>query len=1519
MWILTRLTKCFPVPVSGTRRRVRRRGSSVEQLEQRIVPAAISGYEQYFLELINRARIDPVAEASRLGIDLNEGLAPGTLAPGARQPLALNDSLQTAIEGHLQDLIDNDFFSHTGSNGSTFDSRIEAAGYTGWTTIGENLAIQYTSGAVNMEQFVTDEYVNLFVDSGVADRGHRINVVQGNFKETGSGVVAGNYKGFNAVVTGNDFGAKSGNSFLTGVAYTDAVTANNFYNVGEGLGGVSIDVSNSSGGTFHTTANAAGGYQIALAPGTYSVTFSGTGITAPIVKSFTIGSLNVEVDVNTRTDVGVSGPPALTGTNPITYVENGAAAAIDSAVTISDLGRTTLASATITLGNFVSGQDIVGFVPVAATMGNIALASNSNGVMSLTSAGGTATLAQWQTALRAVTYSNSSHNPSTTTRNVTFVVDDGKPTNHVSNSLATTIGITAVNDAPVISGISATAIAYVENDPLTVIASTILLTDPDSTMLVGATVQITGNYASGQDQLGFSNTATISGAFSTGTGILTLTGTDTLANYQAALRSVGYLNSQDAPTTATRTISFRVDDGSSANHLSNIGTRSIGITAVNDPPILQSIESAALVYQGQSPAMAITSAIVVTDPDSANLASVTVQITAGYQSGADTLSFVNTAQITAAFDVSSGKLTLSGTDTLANYQIALRSVKFASSVPTAGSRTISFQANDGSTANNLSAAITRAISVSAGAAPVLSGVPGAVLAFTEKDPATMIAAAISVTDANSTNLSGATIQVTGNYVNGQDRLAFLNSAGITSSFNATTGMLSLSGTATLAAYQTMLRSVTYQNVSNYPSTATRTITFTVTDDVGNNSSAVSRNVSVTAVNDPPVILGLETTALTYQGSSPATLITSGLVFTDPDSDNLVSATVQISSGFRSGQDVLAVTNTAKITGAFNATTGTLTLSGTDSLTNYRLALRSVTYVNTSSTPVTGVRTVGIQANDGGPVNNLSAVVTRNITVGNGASPVISGLPGAALVFTEKDPATTIAPAIVITDADSANLSGATIQITGNYVNGQDRLAFVNSGGVTASFNAATGGLTLSGTSTLAAYQTMLRSVTYQNVSYYPGTATRTITFTLVDESANTSVSATRNVTVIAVNDPPVFLGLESTTLTYLASDPPTVITAAIVATDPDSDYLINATVQISAGYRSDQDVLAFTNTPKITGVFNSATGTLTLSGTDSFTNYRLALRTVTYVNTSVMPAAGLRTVSFQANDGAATNNLSAVVMRNISVMNGASPVLSGIPGTNLSFTEKDPATAIAPAIVATDSDSANLSGATIQITGNYVIGQDRLAFVNTAAVSFTFNATTGTLTLTGTRSVSDYQTMLQSVTYQNIHYAPSTATRTVSFTVMDESSNTSIPVTRNISITAVDDPSVISAVESSALAYSTNSPATSLTSTLLVGDPDSDNLTRAMIRISANYQNGQDILSFVNTSTISANWDATTGTLTLSGVDSVSNYRSALRNVMYRNNSSTPVLLTRTVTFQVSDQPGGALNSNIVSRDISIS
>ena len=91
------------------------------------------------IALINRARLDPAGEAALYGIDMNEGLAPGTISAVSKQPLAWSDALNTSARAHSQSMISNDYFAHNDpTTGSTPQSRGDAAGYVG--SVGENIS-----------------------------------------------------------------------------------------------------------------------------------------------------------------------------------------------------------------------------------------------------------------------------------------------------------------------------------------------------------------------------------------------------------------------------------------------------------------------------------------------------------------------------------------------------------------------------------------------------------------------------------------------------------------------------------------------------------------------------------------------------------------------------------------------------------------------------------------------------------------------------------------------------------------------------------------------------------------------------------------------------------------------------------------------------------------------------------------------------------------------------------------------------------------------------------------------------------------------------------------------------------------------------------------------------------------------------------------------------------------------------------------------------------------------------------
>lgn len=270
-------------------------GSSIEPLETRRLLAAAypTALEQFMVELINRARANPSAEAARLGIDLNEGLPAGTISPVAKQPLAINPLLTDAARNHVEYLRSTGKFQHEGPNNNNPKDRMEAAGYTfagGWG-YAENLAVRI--GGIPGESYyagvVDNLHAGLFRDTEIAGRGHRKNLLNGAMREVGPGLSVGPYSynggaSLTSLLVGQDFAYSGNNQFLTGVAFTDGVIRDSFYTPGEGLGGVSVVASRAAdGATFSTTTWASGGYTLALAPGTYTVTASGGSLGGTVV------------------------------------------------------------------------------------------------------------------------------------------------------------------------------------------------------------------------------------------------------------------------------------------------------------------------------------------------------------------------------------------------------------------------------------------------------------------------------------------------------------------------------------------------------------------------------------------------------------------------------------------------------------------------------------------------------------------------------------------------------------------------------------------------------------------------------------------------------------------------------------------------------------------------------------------------------------------------------------------------------------------------------------------------------------------------------------------------------------------------------------------------------------------------------------------------------------------------------------------------------------------------------------
>jgi hypothetical protein len=269
----------------------------------------MSDADQLMLELVNRARAHPTAEAARYGIDLNQGLTPGTISTAAKPPLAPNQALIDIAELHTQLMLDTDDLTHFGPGTMTVGDRAHQVDYD-YLVIGENIGWTGTTGpAAALEDAVYALHQDLFLSPT-----HRQNMLGADFVEVGIGVRSGAFRyqsvDYNATLVTVDFGARAGNQFLTGVAYADPGVTGNFFSLGEGLTAVTITARDTTAGTtYTTTTDTSGGYALQVPAGVYNLTAEGGALTTPIAHpNIALSTTNVKVDFLVA---GIAPPVAL--------------------------------------------------------------------------------------------------------------------------------------------------------------------------------------------------------------------------------------------------------------------------------------------------------------------------------------------------------------------------------------------------------------------------------------------------------------------------------------------------------------------------------------------------------------------------------------------------------------------------------------------------------------------------------------------------------------------------------------------------------------------------------------------------------------------------------------------------------------------------------------------------------------------------------------------------------------------------------------------------------------------------------------------------------------------------------------------------------------------------------------------------------------------------------------------------------------------------------------------------------
>jgi hypothetical protein len=667
---------------------------------------------------------------------------------------------------------------------------------------------------------------------------------------------------------------------------------------------------------------------------TFAPGANGTGTLSGTPAAADLGPHNVVLRVTDNGSPSLGADQAFTITvggaaNPAPTIDlNGPAAGIDFAATftegggavaivdpanlaVSDPDSLNLASATVTLTNLLdAGQETVA-VSATTVAPNTPITSTYNpatGVLALT---GPAPLAQYQAALRTVTYGNAAAAPTTTpARVITFVVSDG---GNASVPATATVTLTGVNDAPSFTAANPpavnedggpqtvngwvtafnpgpadesaqTALAYTVSNvsnaalfstPPSVNASGNLSYTPAPNAFGASTfdvrVQDSGGTASGgvdtsapqtftitvngiNDQPSF--TASNPPAVNESAGPQTVPGWATfnpgnpqesaqtalaytvstvsnpaLFSVQPSVAANGNLTyTPAAGANGTSTFEARVQDsGGTANggvDTSAPQAFTITVNPVDDPPT--AVNDTATVTE-DDPATTINVLANDTDPDG----------------GPKSIASVQTSSANGGTVV----ITNGGADL--TYQPA---PNYCNNPPGTGLDTFTYTLAPGGSTGTVTITVN-----CTNDAPVLDlNGPAAGIDFTAiftdggGAVAVVDAANLTVADVDNPNLASATVTLTDRPDGAVESLSS-NTVGTSISavaYNAATGVLLLNGPDTAANFQTVLRTVTYNNTSPNPNTTARSITFLVNDGADDSAIATSA-VTVNSINSAP--------------------------------------------------------------------------------------------------------------------------------------------------------------------------------------------------------------------------------------------------------------------------------------------------------------------------------------------------------------------------------------------------------------------------------------------------------------------------------------------------------------------------------------------------------------------------------------------------------------------------------------------------------------------------------------------
>ena len=692
--------------------------------------------------------------------------------------------------------------------------------------------------------------------------------------------------------------------------------------------------------------------------------------------------------------------------------------------------------------------------------------------------------------------------------------------------------------------------------------------------------------------------------------------------------------------------------------LSGNATVIINILDQNDnPPQILNAPTLVMFTEGQD-MLLVTENVTVTDNDTLPLRLVTLTLSSPTippnQIGSISL-------VTPPSNTMNNGLTLeySGARSPEDVTLLLRTLTYTNTVPEPdpSSRFVTVRVSDGDfDARFIVEILTELVNDNAPVVDLDTSSPqnGSSSIFIEGSRPIVITRSISITDndRDAFGLASLTIELLDAQDGASEGLLLpqVTTLDVQYSSNNHSFSLSASDITSFVDFESALSSILYYNEADEPlGPLTRTIQVTAFDG-GLASLPVLAAVTISLVNDPPIlILGGNGDYLVefVEDEGPISLTSaSQFQLSDSDSPLLQNATVILLEAPDQGSERIQINVSIPSSLTVISDLHSMLIEGPASPSDFAAVFRAVSYNNVLQDPTTSIRRVEFSVSDG----TAETTATTLIFFSAANDPPLLDLngpePGSDYSVTfieESDPIMITSGQLSLQDVDSSVLQSATIQLFNN-IDGTSESLVLSQFDPSFSITILPDLIQVTGLASLSAYANLLRSVSYANNADEPREGTREVYFSVSDGFANSTLAVT-TIDVVLVNDPPALTlnGGEIYSTVYVEEALSVSIVDSnnpVILQDSDSGSLAFLAVTLSNALdgeaaesisSSDQSLEYVISRIQVqSDVTFNFTFSPELSTLD---NFRQLISSLTYRNTLTEPSAGVRNITFIVSDG----------------------------------------------------------------------------------------------------------------------------------------------------------------------------------------------------------------------------------------------------------------------------------------------